>query len=95
MHCHEDAGSLPCRSLKKLWWCLAEGHLFSVHDPYGIHNTWLGLSSLGPFSSETATLKTFCVASHAGPVTQRLSRGWIVGVDIAASAWAKVGPSNP
>ena len=22
-------------------------HLFSVHDPYGIHNTWLSPSSLG------------------------------------------------
>ena len=50
-------------------------HLFDIHDPYGIHNTWLSLSSLGSSSSETATLKTFCVASHVGPVTTRLLRG--------------------
>ena len=50
-------------------------HLFGVHDPYGIHNTWLSLSSLGLSSSKTATLKTFHVASHVGPVTPRLSRG--------------------
>ena len=43
--------------------------LFGVHDPYGIHNTWLSLSSLGLSSSETTTLKTFRVASHVGPVT--------------------------
>ena len=50
-------------------------HLFSVHDPYGIHNTWLSISSLGLSSSETATLKTFRSASHVGPVTPRPSRG--------------------
>ena len=50
-------------------------HLFGVHDPYGIHNTWLSLSSLGLSSSETATLKTFHAASHVGPVTPRLLRG--------------------
>ena len=50
-------------------------HLFSVYDPYGIHNTWLSLSSLGLSSSKTATLKTFHAVSHVGPVTQRLSRG--------------------
>ena len=50
-------------------------HLFGVCDPYGIHNTWLGLSLLGLSSFETATLKTFRVASHVGPVTPRLSRG--------------------
>ena len=26
-------------------------HLFGVYDPYGIHNTWLSLSSLGSSSS--------------------------------------------
>ena len=50
-------------------------HLFGVHDPYGIHNTWLSLFSLGLSSSKMATLKTFRVASHIGPVTPRLSRG--------------------
>ena len=50
-------------------------HLFSVHDPYGIHNTWLSLFSLGLSSSKMATLKTFHVASHVGPVTPRLLRG--------------------
>ena len=50
-------------------------HLFGIHDPYGIHNTWLSLSSLGLSSSETTTLKTFHVASHVGPMTLRLSRG--------------------
>ena len=50
-------------------------HLFGVHDPYGIQNTWLSLFSLGLSSSETATLKTFRVASHVGLVTPRLSRG--------------------
>ena len=49
-------------------------HLFGVHDPYGIHNTWLSPSSLGLFSSKTATLKTFRAASHVEPVTLRLSR---------------------
>ena len=37
-------------------------HLFGVHDPYGIHNTWLSLFSLGLSSSEMATLKTFRAA---------------------------------
>ena len=50
-------------------------HLFGVHDPYGIHKTWFSLSSLGLSSSETATLETFCVASHVGPMTPRLSKG--------------------
>ena len=50
-------------------------HLFGVHDPYGIHKTWLSLSSLGLSSYETTTLKNFRVASHVGPVTPRLSRG--------------------
>ena len=50
-------------------------HLFSVHDPYGIHNAWLSLSLLGQFSFEMATLKTFHAASHVGPMTPRLSRG--------------------
>ena len=50
-------------------------HLFGVHDPYGIHNTWLSLFSLGLSSSEMATLKTFCATSRVGPVTSRLSRG--------------------
>ena len=50
-------------------------HLFDVHDPYGIHNTWFSLSSLGLFSSEMATLKTFRAVTHVGPVTLRLSRG--------------------
>ena len=50
-------------------------HLFGVHDPYGIHNTWLSLSSLGPSSSRTATSKTFCAASHVEPVIPSLSRG--------------------
>ena len=50
-------------------------HLFSVHDPYGIHNIWLSPSSLGLSSSETATLKTFHAASHVRPMTPRLSRG--------------------
>ena len=50
-------------------------HLFGVHDPYGIHNTWLSVSSMGLSSSETATLKTFRAASHVRPVTPRLSRG--------------------
>ena len=50
-------------------------HLFGVHDPYGIHNIWLSLSSLGLSSFETTTLKFFHVASHARSVTPRLSRG--------------------
>ena len=50
-------------------------HLFGVHDPYGIHNTWLSLFLLGLSSSETATLKTFSVAPRVGPVILRLSRG--------------------
>ena len=70
-------------------------HLFRVHDPYEIHNTWLSLFSLGMFSSETTTLKTFRAASHVGPVTPRLLRGGIVEVDIAAAAWDVVGPSGP
>ena len=49
-------------------------HLFGVHDPYGIHNTWLSPFSLGLSLSETATLKTFRVVSHIGLVTPRLSR---------------------
>ena len=50
-------------------------HLFSVHDPYGIHNTWLSLFSLVLSLSEMATLKTFRAAFHVRPVTPRLSRG--------------------
>ena len=50
-------------------------HLFGVHDPYGIHNTWLSPSSPGLSSSEKATLKTFHVVSHVRSVTPRLSRG--------------------
>ena len=50
-------------------------HLFGVHDPDGIHNTWLSLSSLGLSSSEMATFKTFRVTSHVRLVTPRLSRG--------------------
>ena len=50
-------------------------HLFGVHDPYGIQNTWLSLFSLGLSSSETTTLKTFRATSHVGPVTPRLLRG--------------------
>ena len=50
-------------------------HMFGVHDPYGIHNTWLSPSLLGLSSSEMATLKHFRVASHVGPVTSRPSRG--------------------
>ena len=50
-------------------------HLSDVHDPYGIHNTWLSLFLLGLPSSEMVTLKTFCAASSVRPVTPRLSRG--------------------
>ena len=50
-------------------------HLFCVHDPYGIHNTWLSLFSLGLSSSKMATLKKFRVASRIRPVTPRLPRG--------------------
>ena len=50
-------------------------HSFGVHDPYGIHNTWLSLSSLGLSSSEMVTLKIFRASSHVGHVTPRLSRG--------------------
>ena len=50
-------------------------HLFGVHDPCGIHNTWLSLFLLGLSSFETATLKTFRAVSRVGPVTPRLSRG--------------------
>ena len=50
-------------------------HLFGVHDPCGIHNTWLNLFSLGLSSSEMATLKTFRAASCVGPMTPRLLRG--------------------
>ena len=50
-------------------------HLFDVYDPYGVRNTWLSLFSLGLFSSEMATLKTFRDASRLGPMTPRLSRG--------------------
>ena len=39
-------------------------HLFSVRDPYGIHNTWLSLSLLGLSSFKMATLETFRAASH-------------------------------
>ena len=49
-------------------------HLFGVHDPYGIHNTWLSLFLLG-LSSEMATLKTFHAAPSVGPVIPRLSKG--------------------
>ena len=50
-------------------------HLFGVHDPNGIHNTWLSLFLLGLFSFETATLKSFRATPHVGPVIPRLSRG--------------------
>ena len=50
-------------------------HLLGVHDPYGIHNTWLSLFLLGLSSSETTTLKTFHAAPRVGPVILRLSRG--------------------
>ena len=50
-------------------------HLFSVHDPCGIHNTWLSLFSLGLSLSKMATLKTFRPASRVGHVTPRLLRG--------------------
>ena len=50
-------------------------HMFGLHDPYGIHNIFLSLSSLGMPSSKMATLITFHAASHVGPVTPRLSRG--------------------
>ena len=54
-------------------------YLFGVHDPYGIHNTWLrdwlSLFLLGLSSSEMVTLKNFRAAYHVGPVTLRLSRG--------------------
>ena len=50
-------------------------HLFSVHDPCGIYNTWLSLSSLGLSSSGTATSKNFCAASQVETVIPRLSRG--------------------
>ena len=50
-------------------------HLFDVHDPCGIHNTWLSLFSLGLSSSEMATLKTFRDVSRVGPMTPRFSRG--------------------
>ena len=50
-------------------------HPFCVHDPYGIHNTWLSLFLLGLSSFETATLKTFLAAPRVGPVIPRLSRG--------------------
>ena len=50
-------------------------HLFGVHDPCGIHNTWLSLFSPGLSSSEMATLKTFRATSRVGPMTPRLSRG--------------------
>ena len=50
-------------------------HPLDVHDPYGIHNTWLSLSSLGLSSFETTTSKTFRPTSHVGPVITRLSRG--------------------
>ena len=50
-------------------------HLFGIHDPCGIHNTWLSLFSLGLSLSEMDTLKNFHVASRVGSVTPRLSRG--------------------
>ena len=50
-------------------------HLFGIHDPYGIHNTWLTLSSLVLTSSRTTTSKTFSAASHVKPVISRLLRG--------------------
>ena len=49
-------------------------HLIGVHDPCGIHNTWLSLFLLGLSSSEMATLRTFSAAPHVGPVISRLSR---------------------
>ena len=50
-------------------------HLFGVHDPYGIHNTWLSLFLLGLSSFEMATLRTFHAAPCVGSVIPRLSRG--------------------
>ena len=50
-------------------------HLFGVHDPYRIHNTWLSLFLLGLSSFETSTLKIFHAAPRVGPVILRLSRG--------------------
>ena len=38
-------------------------HLFSAHDLFGTRSTWLCLFFPGPFSYETATLKT----SHDAP----------------------------
>ena len=49
-------------------------HLFGVHDPCGIHNTWLSLFLLGMSSSKMATLKTFRAAPCVGPMIPRLSR---------------------
>ena len=71
-------------------------HPFGVHDPYGIHNTWLSLFLLGFSSSETATLKTFHVARRVGPVIPRLSReriaGWISLLQLGLR-WAQAVPN--
>ena len=67
-------------------------HLFSVHDPYGIHNTWLRLFSLGLSSSEMATLKTFREASRVGPMTPRLLLGYISLLQLGLR-WAQVVPN--
>ena len=50
-------------------------HSFGVHDPCGIHNTWLNLFLLGLSSSKMVTLITFRAAPRIGPVILRLSRG--------------------
>ena len=70
-------------------------HPFDAHDPYGIHSIWLCLFLLGLSSSEMTTLKTSHATPHVGLMLPRLSRGCIVGVDIAAVVQAKVGPSGP
>ena len=70
-------------------------HLFGVHDPCGIHNTWLSLFLLGLSSSEMATLRTFRVAPRVRLMIPRLSRGLIAGVDITVAARVEVGPRGP
>ena len=49
--------------------------LFGVHDPYGTHNIWYRLLSLGLTSSGMAISGIFHVALRVGPVTLRSLRG--------------------
>ena len=70
-------------------------HPFCAHGPCGIHSTWLCLFLLGPFSSETVTLKTSHAAPRIGLETLRLLGGSTAEVGTAAAALARVDPRGP